>query len=302
MEIRCILEARSALGESALWSPTEQVLYWLDQIRPEIHRLDPATGVDTRYPLDLPAQLGALVPCAGGGLMLAASDGISVLSADLKARRPFVNPIAAEPRASFNDAKCDRQGRLWAGTTDRLEVETMGRLFRIGPDGEASPAAAGFICSNGPSFSPDGRTMYHTCSHERVIHAYDVDADSGEASNRRVFATFDPAVGVPDGSTVDAEGCLWTTHWGGWRITRFAPDGRVDREIAMPVKSVTSCAFGGPDMTTLFVTTASVELVDGRWRFLDAAGFAAAPMTGGIFAIDVGVRGLPEPAFRMTRR
>jgi xylono-1,5-lactonase len=300
MEIRCILQARSALGESALWSPAEQALYWLDQIRPEIHRLDPATGVDTRFALDLPAQLGALVPCDSGGLMLAASDGISVLSADLETRRPFVNPIAAEPRASFNDAKCDRQGRLWAGTTDRLEVEAMGRLFRIGPNGEASPAAAGFVCSNGPSFSPDGRIMYHTCSHERVIHAYDIDAESGKASNRRVFATFDPAVGVPDGSTVDAEGYLWTTHWGGWRVSRFAPDGRLDREIAMPVKSVTSCAFGGPDMATLFVTTASVELVDGRWRFLDDAGFAAAPMAGGIFAIDVGVRGLPEPAFRIA--
>ena len=302
MEIRCILQARSALGESALWSPAEHALYWLDQIRPEIHRLDPATGIDTGFPLDLPAQLGALVPCEGGGLVLAASDGISVLSADRKTRRPFVNPIAAQPRASFNDAKCDRQGRLWAATTDRLEIDAMGRLYRIGPEGEASAAAEGFICSNGPSFSPDGRIMYHTCSHERVIHAYDVDADSGEASNRRVFATFDPAVGVPDGSTVDAEGYLWTTHWGGWRITRFAPDGRVDREIAMPVESVTSCAFGGPDMTTLFVTTASVELVEGRWRFMDEAGFAAAPMAGGIFAIDVGVRGLPEPAFRMARR
>ena len=128
MEIRCILQARSALGESALWSPAEHALYWLDQIRPEIHRLDPATGIDTGFRLDLPAQLGALVPCEGGGLVLAASDGISVLSADGKTRRPFVNPIAAQPRASFNDAKCDRQGRLWAGTTDRLEIDAMGRL------------------------------------------------------------------------------------------------------------------------------------------------------------------------------
>jgi len=140
--------------------------------------------------------------------------------------------------------------------------------------------------------------MYHTCSHERVIHAYDVAQDSGQVSNRRVFATIDASAGVPDGSTVDAEGYLWSTHWGGWRITRYAPDGRVDREIEMPVKSVTSCAFGGEDMETLFVTTASIENDNGRWVFMDDAGFAAAPMTGGIFAIDVGVRGLPEPAFR----
>src|SRR5882724_1685115 len=297
MEIRCIHRARSALGESALWSPAEKALYWLDQIRPEIHRLDPATGIDTCFPVELPAQLGALGPCAGGGLMLAASDGISVLSADMKTRHPYVNPIAAEPRASFNDAKCDRQGRLWAGTTDRLEIERIGRLYRIGSNGDVTSVAEGFICSNGPSFSPDGRIMYHTCSHERVIHAYDVAQDSGQVSNRRVFATIDASAGVPDGSTVDAEGYLWSTHWGGWRITRYAPDGRVDREIEMPVKSVTSCAFGGEAMDTLFVTTASIEFDDGRWVFMDDAGFAAAPMTGGLFAIEVGVRGLPEPAF-----
>jgi len=298
MEIRCIYQARSALSESALWSPQEKVLYWLDQMRPEIHRLDPATGKDVRFPLALPAQLGGLVPHAGGGFVLAASDGISILSADMKTRRNFVNPIASLPQASFNDAKCDRQGRLWAGTTDRLETERIGRLYRIESNATVTSVAEGFICSNGPSFSPDGRTMYHTCSHERVINAYDVAPDSGEVSNRRVFATIGAGAGVPDGSTVDAEGYLWSTHWGGWRITRYAPDGRVDREIEMPVKSVTSCAFGGEDMETLFVTTASIENDNGRWVFMDDAGFAAAPMTGGIFAIDVGVRGLPEPAFR----
>ena len=215
----------------------------------------------------------------------------------MKTRRNFVNPISSLPQASFNDAKCDRQGRLWAGTTDRLETERIGRLYRIDPNGSVTSVADGFICSNGPSFSPDGRIMYHTCSHERVIHAYDVAQDSGQVANRRVFATIDASAGVPDGSTVDAEGYLWSTHWGGWRVTRYAPDGRVDREIKMPVKSVTSCAFGGETMDTLFVTTASIENDNGRWVFMDDAGFAAAPMTGGIFAIDVGVRGLPEPAF-----
>jgi len=298
MEIRCIYEARSALSESALWSPREKALYWLDQMRPEIHRLDPATGKDVLFPLTLPAQLGGLVPLAGGGLALAASDGISLLSAHMKTRTSLVNPIASLPQAGFNDAKCDRQGRLWAGTTDRLEKERIGRLYRFDAKGTATSIAEGFICSNGPSFSPDGRTMYHTRSSERVIDAYDIDPDTGAASNRRVFATIDAGAGVPDGSTVDAEGYLWSAHWGGWRITRYAPDGRVDREIAMPVKSVTSCAFGGENMDTLFVTTASAENVDGRWVFMDDAGFAAAPLTGGIFAIDVGIRGLPEPAFR----
>jgi sugar lactone lactonase YvrE len=297
MEVRCIFEARSALSESALWSPQEQALYWLDQIRPEIHRLDPRTGRDERFPLDLPPQLGGLVPRKGGGLALAAADGITLLSPDLKHRTTLANPIAGHPHLSFNDAKCDRQGRLWAGTTDRREIEAIGRLYRFDPDGSLTEIDDGFVCSNGPSFSPDGRTMYHSRSHERSIDAWDIDPATGRASNRRLFARIEDGKGVPDGSTVDAEGYFWTTHWGGARVTRFAPDGRIDREIPIPVKSVTSCAFGGPDMTTLFVTTASVEYDNGKWVLMDEAGFAAQPMAGGIFAIEVGIRGLPEPAF-----
>ncbi|HEY1384712.1 MAG TPA: SMP-30/gluconolactonase/LRE family protein [Dongiaceae bacterium] len=297
MEVRCIYEARSALSESALWSPKEKALYWLDQMRPEIHRLDPATGKDVKLDLDLPPQLGGLVLHKNGGLALAAADGITLLSPDMTRRRTLVNPIVGSPNISFNDAKCDRQGRLWAGTTDRMETNPLGKLYRIDPDGTATCFAEGFICSNGPSFSPDGRIMYHTCSSERVINAYDVDPRTGEASNRRVFATIDPSAGVPDGSTVDAEGYLWSTHWNGSRVTRYAPDGRIDDEIPIPVKRVTSCAFGGENMDILFVTTASIELVEGRWVYMDQAGFDAAPMTGGIFAIDVGIKGLPEPAF-----
>jgi sugar lactone lactonase YvrE len=298
LEIRCIHQARSVLSEGALWSPEENVLYWVDQMRPELHRLDPSTGEDSRISIDLPAQLGAVVPRACGGLVLAASDGISLLDRDLQTRVPFVNPIAALPRASFNDAKCDRQGRLWAGTTDRQETEEIGCLYRVDANGDVTPVAAGFVCSNGPSFSPDGRTMYHTRSNERVIHSYDIDVDTGLAHSPRVFATVEAEAGVPDGSTVDAEGYLWSTHWGGWRITRYAPDGRVDRVIKMPVKSPTSCAFGGDSMETLFVTSASMEFQNGTPVYMDDAGFAASPMEGGIFAIDVGIRGLPEPAFR----
>jgi D-xylonolactonase len=228
MKVRCIYQARSALGESALWSPKENALYWLDQMRPEIHRLDPATGRDVKFPLELPPQLGGLVPHKDGGMALAAADGITILSPDLRERKTLANPIAGRPNISFNDAKCDRQGRLWAGTTDRMEAEALGELYRIDPDGTATSFAEGFVCSNGPSFSPDGRVMYHSCSHERVINVYDIDAATGRASNRRLFASIEASAGVPDGSTVDAEGYLWSTHWGGGRVTRYTPDGSVD--------------------------------------------------------------------------
>lgn len=287
MKVRCIYEARSVLSEGALWSPAEQALYWIDQMRPEIHRLDVAQGVDTKFDLPLPEQLGAVLPRQAGGFVLAGSDGISFIDAGFHTRAPC-----------FNDAKCDRQGRLWAGTTDRLETETIGALFRIDRGNDAARIVDGFICSNGPSFSPDGRVMYHSRTHDRAIYAHDIDTETGMAGEARVFARIAPEAGVPDGSTVDAEGYLWSTHWGGSRITRYAPDGRVDRIIDMPVRSPTSCSFGGPDMTTLFVTSASIQFVDGGWVYLDDVGFARTPLEGAIFAIETGIRGLPEPAFR----
>jgi xylono-1,5-lactonase len=297
-EVRCILQARSVLSEGALWSPRDQALYWLDQMRPELHRFDPATGRDTKFDLPLPEQLGALIPRQSGGFVLAAHDGLSFIDPGFTRRTPFVHPVRQIPRACFNDGKCDRQGRLWAGTTDRQESSALGELYRFEPGGEAALIASGFIASNGPSFSPDGTVMYHTSSHDRTIFAYDIDPDTGTASNRRVFVRMDPADGIPDGSTVDAEGFLWSTHWGGWRVTRFAPDGSVDRVIEMPVKALTSCAFGGPDLTTLFVTSASIDLTPAGFVYMSDEQFDADPLAGAIFAVDVGVRGLPEPAFR----
>jgi D-xylonolactonase len=296
MEIRCVYQARSALGEGALWSPEEMVLYWIDQMRPELHRLDPVTGVDVRIAIDLPDQLGGIVRRAGGGLALAASDGISLLEPDLQSRAVLVNPIAALPQASFNDAKCDRQGRLWAGTTDRKMREKVACLYRIDPNGEATAFAAGLIVSNGPSFSPDGRIIYHSATAEKTIYAGDLDPDNGHVGDFRVFAKVD--VGWPDGTTVDADGCLWTTHYNGGRITRYTPAGRIDRVIEMPANNTTSCAFGGKDLGTLFVTSASMEFDDGEPVYRDDAWFDGQPLAGGVFALDVGVYGLPEPVFR----
>lgn len=297
MNVRCIHESRSVLGEGALWSPDGKV-YWIDQMRPELHRFDPLTGQDEKMDVGpLPAQLGALVARQQGGFVLVGSDGASFVDFEKRTRIPFVNPIDDGDRVSFNDGKCDRQGRLWAGTTDRLEKERLGQLFRIDGDAVVTPINDGYICSNGPSFSPDGRTMYHTRSHDRAIWAYDIDPATGAASNGRVFAVVDEKHGVPDGSTVDAEGHLWSTHWGGWRVTRYRPDGTEDRVIEMPVKSPTSCAFGGPDLRTLYVTSASIEMIDGVWVEMDEEGFSKMPMAGGLFAIDVDVPGIVETPF-----
>jgi xylono-1,5-lactonase len=297
LKIECIHEARSALAEGALWNPREQVFYWIDQMRPEIHRFDPLTRKDSRIEIDLPRQLGGLALRRDGGLVLTASDGVSLIDPGLSHRTMLVNPIAEWPRATFNDAKCDRQGRLWAGTTDMLETEEYGKLYRIDADGSAHLFADGFICSNGPSFSPAGDRMYHTRSHDRVIDVFELDPATGKAGEPRILAEFSPELGYPDGTTVDEEGGIWVTHIGGSRITRLDPEGGVDRVIDMPARQPTSCAFGGPDMRTLLVTTGSVEFRDGEWVYMSEEGFAEQPTAGGLFAIELDVRGLPEATF-----
>ncbi len=296
MSIRCVLEARAVLAEGALWSPEEQKLYWIDQMRPEIHRFDPATGADEKFAVDLPDQLGGLVRRAGGGFVLAGSDGYSLIDADFTARRPFGNPFADKPRASFNDAKVNRDGALFAGTTDKQESDRLGQLFALVPGGAPRLVADGFICSNGPSFSPDGRVVYHTRSHEREIWAYELDAE-GAVAHREVFARIGADEGIPDGSTVDAEGCLWSTHWNGGRVTRYRPDGSVERVVETPCFSPTSCCFGGAEMKTLYVTSASIRMIDGVWIYMQEEGFAADPTAGGIFALETDVTGLEEPLF-----
>lgn len=296
MSIRCVLEARAVLSEGALWSPPEQKLYWIDQMRPEIHRFDPATGLDEKFDLELPDQLGGLARRAGGGFVLAGSDGLSLIDAAFATRRGVANPFADQPRATFNDAKVNRDGTIFAGTTDKLESEKLGQLYKVAPGRSPELIADGFICSNGPSFSPDGRIVYHTRSQDREIWAYELD-DYGNVVRSEIFARIGLDEGIPDGSTVDAAGFLWSTHWDGGRITRYRPDGSVERVVETPCPSPTSCCFGGPDLTTLFFTSASITMVDGTWIYMDKAGFAADPTAGGIFALETDISGLEEPLF-----
>lgn len=296
MSIRCVLEARAVLGEGALWSPVEQKLYWIDQMRPEIHRFDPVTGTDEKFALSLPDQLGGLARRANGGFVLAGSDGYSLIDQAFSTRRPAGNPFAHQPRATFNDAKVNRDGTLFAGTTDKLESEKLGQLYALAPGGIPELIADGYICSNGPSFSPDGHVVYHTRSHDREIWAYELDGN-GVTIRSEIFARIGLDEGIPDGSTVDAEGCLWSAHWDGGRITRYRPDGSVERVIETPCRSPTSCCFGGPDLTTLYFTSASITMADGKWIHMDEAGFASEPTAGGLFALETDITGLEEPLY-----
>ena len=285
MEVSCVLEARARLGEGPLWCPREQALYWIDSLAPAIHRFAPEDGATRSW--EMPAMIGSMVLREGGGAVVALETGFAFVDLDSAAVEALCDPEAQEPRTRFNDGKCDRLGRFWAGTMDRAMEAPVGALYCLDPNLRWRRMADGVTVSNGLGWSPDGRTMYHTDTALRRIHAYDFEPASGEISRRRVFAEVPERAGYPDGLTVDAEGFVWSAIWLGGRIERYAPDGRLERTVEMPVKRPTSCIFGGPDLDLLFITSASER---GRPEP------EAAP-AGGLFVIEAGVKGLPEPRF-----
>jgi sugar lactone lactonase YvrE len=236
----------------------------------------------------MPSPVSALALLPEGGMLVALADGLWHF-APADAALSLVAPIEAEiPTSRLNDGRCDRQGRFWVGSMDRSTPDSRGTLYRYDPDGSLHRVFDGIEVPNGLAFSPDGGTMYFCDSPTRCLQAFTLDSESGALGEGRLFARCAPP-GVPDGAAVDAEGCLWVAHFDGGRLTRFRPDGDVDRVVPMPVDRPTACCFGGPDLDTLFVTSARVNL--------DAAALRRAPLSGAVFALRPGVRGLPEPLF-----
>ncbi|HEX3065405.1 MAG TPA: SMP-30/gluconolactonase/LRE family protein [Dongiaceae bacterium] len=287
--VECVLKTRSILGESPLWDEVERRLYWLDLRKPAIYRFDPATGKNSRVKAALQAYIGGMVLRKAGGMTIVDQRGIFTLDPSNGRMKPFAKPVKDMRPVWFNDAKCDRQGNLWAGVGDRKEQKALGVFFRIGPRGKATKIDSKFICPNGPAFSPDGRTCYFADSYANKIYRYDIEPSTGKVSPRHLFAAVPEGQGVPDGMTVDAEGGVWSCQWDGWRVTRYAADGRVDRIIELPVPRPTSVAFGGEDLATLYITTASIDLTREQVK--------QAPLSGSLFACQPGVRGLVEPRF-----
>lgn len=287
VEIRLVQAANALLGEGPSWHPGEGVLYWVDVLRPAVLRHDPAKGQTGLWPLK--GTVGCAAPRRDGGLILGADSDFVALDLATGESRVLATAEANMPHNRFNDGKVDRRGRFWAGTIDRRTEKPTGSLYRLDPDLTITRMETGVICSNGIGWSPDDRTMYFTDSMIRTIWAYDFDAAAGTISNRRVFAKLGDDDGVPDGLAVDAQGCVWSAVWDGWRIVRYTPDGRIDREIRMPVQRPSSCMFGGPDLHTLYVTSACADL-SGR-------DLLRGPLAGGLFAFEPGVAGLPEAPF-----
>ncbi|MBL8708967.1 MAG: SMP-30/gluconolactonase/LRE family protein [Rhodospirillaceae bacterium] len=285
---QCVVKTPAKLGESVLWHPVDRKVYWLDLKGPTIHIYDPATRAAQSWQLDLGVPMGTLVR-ARDGFILTGREGAFKVDIGNRRLTPWLDPNDRAELTMFNDGKVDRQGRLWLCTSDVRETDPIGGIYRLDPDGRHVIQDRGFACGNGPAFSRDGRRLYFADTMERHVYVYDLDPDTGAISHRRVFATFAEADGMPDGMTVDADDGVWICHWGGWGVSRFAPDGKRDLKIDLPVPLVTSCAFAEEGLETLYITTATVDL--------DAETLARAPLAGSLFAVRPGHRGLPEPVF-----
>lgn len=284
-----VARGNAILGESPLWAPDEGALYWVDVLNPTVHRLDPETGARRSWPVE--TEIGSIGLAGPGRLVAGLRTGVSILDLETGALEPVADPEGRHRlnRNRMNDGKVDRAGRFWCGTMQDPGQAPEGTLWRTTADGSCSAALTGLRIPNALCWSPDGARMYFTDSLSRQIWVFDFDPASGAMENKRVFASLGEDEGVADGATVDGEGHLWSARMFGGRVVRYDPDGRIDRAVALPVPQVTSCAFGGAGLETLYVTTASVGM--------DRAALAEAPLAGALFAFDAGVRGLPEPRF-----
>ncbi|MBE0696844.1 MAG: SMP-30/gluconolactonase/LRE family protein [Anaerolineaceae bacterium] len=285
-EVEHLVGSQCQLGEGPLWHPVEQVLYWLDITQGRLHRFDPSSG--EHQVTILGVVTGSMGVRAQGGFIMATQNGFAFWDPQMAKMNFLGDPDADEADVRFNDGKTDPQGRFWAG---KMSTTPTNSLFRLDADCSIQRMESGIFISNGLGWSPDNRIFYYTDSGTKEIYAYDFDPSSGSIANRRVFARIPdaPGEGTPDGLAVDREGCIWSARWGGWKIVRYTPDGRIEREIPMPVEFPTSCAFGGPELNELFITSAWVEV--------KPANRASQPMAGDVFRLRVHVQGFPEPVF-----
>lgn len=294
LKVECVLAASAELGECPLWSVKDQQLYWVDITGKSFNAFDPASGKNRRW--SLPKAPGSFVLTDDGGVVLALSDGLYRFDPEVGLGERLVAAPFDVERLRFNDGRTDRTGRrFWLGSMldDLSEERDEGSYYSF--DGrDLVERITSIYHANGTAFSLDNRTMFRSETTHRKIFAYDHDPDTGELSNQRIFATVPDSLGMPDGCAIDAEGGYWSALPGGpngGSLARFTPDGHLDLVIDLPVAVGTMPAFGGPDLTTIYMTSGRLE------EFL---GFPPNELAGSIFAIETPYHGLPEVPLRMA--
>jgi L-arabinonolactonase len=286
VEATCVAQTQDVLGEVPRWHPVEHALYWIDAFKPAIHRLDPVSrNLESWTP---PEKLGSFAPRVGGGLLIAGRGGLAHYDPASGRLRRIVDPEHCGAVNILNDGRCDRRGRFWVGSMSKTMERASGRLYRL-ERGHLDAVDDDIWVANGVCWSPDDTRMYLADSHVKTIFVYEFDLSAGTIGPRRAFASMGDRPGVPDGSSVDAEGFIWNAVFDGGCVVRYAPDGRISRTVQLPVSRPTACTFGGADLATLYITTARFRIAPDK--------LAAEPFAGSLLALDVGVKGLPEPLY-----
>jgi sugar lactone lactonase YvrE len=281
-----VVSIPTILGEGPIWSVEDQVLLWLDIYRPSINLYDPVTG--TNVVRGIAETIYAAGFVRGGGYVASLDNGFALLASDGTILRHLTNPNAGRP-VNFNDGRVDRRGRFWSGTMAKDWKSPIGSLWRLGADAVATEMDTGIVLANGIGFSPDDRVFYFTDFAKRIVFSYPFDIANGSLGKREVFVSLPESDGSPDGLTVDVEGHVWIAHWDGWCVTRHDPKGREVARISFLVQRPTSVAFGGSDLSTLYVTSATMGLNEEE--------LARAPLSGSLFAVETPFRGQPEAYF-----
>jgi len=283
-KLELVIDSKSALGEGAIWHLQNKVLYWVDIDPGLVHAYDPVSGANKTVSVGQP--VGTVVPRAKGGVMVALRDGIGALDLKTGKLEIIANPEKDLAGNRFNDGKCDPAGRFWAGTLGK----SGGSLYRMDADLAVKKVFGGVRTSNGIAWSLDKKVMYFIDTPTGEVASFDYDNATGEVSNRRVAVKVPSENGHPDGSTLDVDGNLWVAHWDGWNVTCYdVRTGKSLRSVRMPCARITSCAFGGPDLDILYITSARTGI--------SASDLEKQPLAGGLFRIRPGVRGIPAPEF-----
>jgi D-xylonolactonase len=277
-----VCDVHATLGEGPIWVERDKALWFVDIKQRKVHRFDPADASLRSW--DAPRQIGWVLPAGDGGLIAGLRDGIYRFDPATGHFTLLAEVEPGVPGNRLNDATTDAAGRIWFGTMDDGEAAATGRFYRFDRGTISDTGLAPVSITNGPALSPDGRRLYHTDTLGQVIHVSDV-ADDCTLGPSRPFARFAPGEGYPDGPIVDSEGCLWTALFAGWEARRYAPGGDLMETVRFPVSNITKLAFAGPDLRTVYATTAAMGLKEGA--------LARQPLAGNLFSFRADVAGQP---------
>lgn len=285
-QVEIALAENAKLAECPRWHAASQKLYWIDINSFQLHRLDPATGMDEF--LQFEEEIGCFAFRSQGGFILAMRSGYYLLDEWNTELKPVCDPEADLPNTRFNDGRCDAKGRLFAGSYYPPKDYDGANLWCLDGSFTVTKVADDLLTTNGIAFSPDNSVFYYADTPKHLIYKCDYDLTTGAVSNRAVFREFERGNGRPDGASVDVEGYYWSALYEGGRIVRISPEGEIVQEITVPASCPTMCAFGGEDMKTLFITSAGGRPEEEKSKF---------PNNGDLFKVRVDVAGLPEYDF-----